>query len=227
MHKDVWIIIPVYNEGKVVKDVVNNVSKHFSNVVCVNDGSTDNSGEEIKKTDAYYVEHPINLGQGAALQTGLDYALQYKTAKYFVTFDSDGQHGINDAIKMLEYIKKHNVDIVLGSRFLGKAENISGGKKMFLRLATSFSSRTTGVKLTDAHVGLRVLNRKFASNLKLTLFDFTHASEIIHRIGEGGYTYAEVPITVTYSDYSKDKGQPMLNAINITFDLFFHRISKR
>lgn len=218
--------MPVYNEAEVVRKVIEEILKHFKTVICVNDGSRDNSSEEILKTAAVLIEHPLNLGAGAATQTGIDYALQYRDAAYFVTIDADGQHDVNDAVKMVDYLKHHKVDVVFGSRFIGDIQNISPFKRLFLRAAAVFSDKTTGVKLTDPHIGLRAFNRHFAENLKLTLPDFTHASEVIYRISEG-YQYAELPVTVTYSDYSKAKGQPMLNAINITIDLFFHRISKK
>jgi glycosyltransferase involved in cell wall biosynthesis len=225
--KSVWVIIPVYNEATVVGDVISEVRKHYSQIVCINDGSKDNSTEVILKAGATLVEHPINLGAGAATQTGIDYALQDKKAEYFITIDADGQHEIRDAVLMLEKLKKGELDIVFGSRFVGQVENISKIKSAFLKAAAIFSQRMSGVKLTDPHIGLRVFNRRFAENLKLTLPDFTHASELIYRVQEGKYRYAEVPANVTYSDYSKLNGQPMMNAINIMIDLLFHRISNK
>ena len=210
-----------------VEKVIHEVQKHFELLICVNDGSTDDSAEKIKGTGAMLVNHPINLGAGAATQTGVDFALQDPRVKHFITIDADGQHDVLDAVRMLKHLKKHDLDIVFGSRFKGTVENISPLKQMFLKLAALFSSRTTGIHLTDPHIGLRVFNRNFADKLKLTLSDFTHASEVIHRVGEHGFAYDELPATVTYSSYSKAKGQPMLNAINITIDLFFHRISKK
>jgi glycosyltransferase involved in cell wall biosynthesis len=223
----VYVVIPVYNESRVVGGVIKEVSKHFKNIVCVDDGSTDNSAEAIKSAGGTLVRHPFNLGAGAATQTGIDYALQDPRAKYFITFDADGQHSVKDAVHMLNYIKKHEVDIVFGSRFLGRAENISRSKRWFLRLAALFSRGTTGVNLTDPHIGLRVFNRTFANNLELTLPDFTHASELVNRVHQGNYRYAEVPVTITYNNYSKAKGQSMLNSINITFDLLVNRIYKK
>jgi glycosyltransferase involved in cell wall biosynthesis len=221
------VIIPVYNEGSIIHSVVEDVLRKFSRVICVDDGSNDNSVSEIEKTDAELVKHPINLGQGAALQTGIEYALKDKNAKYFVTFDADGQHKLEDVIKMLDYIQTHDVDVVLGSRFLGKAENIGLLKKIVLKAAVKFSNLTTGVHLTDAHNGLRVFNRHFAENVNITLPDMAHASEIIHEIKEKEFKYKELPVTIRYTDYTKSKGQSIMNAINITFDLLMRRISKK
>jgi len=223
---DTYIIIPEYNEAGAVREVIDDVLKHFSNVVCINDGSQDNSAAEIRKTKAVLVNHPINLGQGASLQTGIEYALLDPMASYFITFDSDGQHSIEDAKKMLEYIRSHDVDIILGSRFLGEAVNISPMKRFVLKVAILFSNRTSGIKLTDAHNGLRVFNRYVAENLNIVNPDFSHASEIIETIAAKRFRYKELPVTITYSEYSKAKGQSMFNAINIGLDVLFNRIIK-
>lgn len=222
-----YVIIPVYNEARMIGTVIKDVKKHFKHIICVDDGSKDMSADAIVKAGATLVRHPINLGAGAATQTGIDYALLDPHADYFITIDADGQHDIKDALRMLDHAKKHHLDIVLGSRFMGEIHNISAIKRLFLKLAAAFSATTTGVSLTDPHIGLRVFNRHFAENLQLTMPDFTHASELVHRIGEGNFKYEEIPITVTYSDYSKAKGQPMLNAINIVFDLGIHRLTKK
>jgi polyprenyl-phospho-N-acetylgalactosaminyl synthase len=224
---EVAIIIPVYNEAEVIKGVVNKVLAHFEYVVCVDDGSLDDSVAAISQTKARLVKHPVNLGQGASLQTGIEFALLNKNIEYFVTYDADGQHDINDVLLMLATIKKTKVDIILGSRFLGKAENITWLKKRVLKLAVIFSNRTSGIQLTDAHNGLRVFNRKVASQLNITMPDFSHASEIIERIAHKKFTYQEVPITVTYTDYSRKKGQSILNAVNISFDIFLNRFTKK
>jgi glycosyltransferase involved in cell wall biosynthesis len=224
---EVAIIIPVFNEAEVIKGVVNKVLKHFEYVVCVDDGSLDDSVAAISQTKARLVKHPVNLGQGASLQTGIEFALLNKNIQYFVTYDADGQHDINDVLLMLATIKKTRVDIILGSRFLGKAENITWLKKRVLKLAVIFSNRTSGIQLTDAHNGLRVFNRKVASQLNITMPDFSHASEIIERIAHKKFTYQEVPITVTYTDYSRKKGQSILNAVNISFDIFLNKFTKK
>lgn len=227
MHEDTYIIIPVYNEAAVIADIISNVAQKFDNIVCVNDGSRDDTAKQILATKAKLVNHPVNLGQGAAIQTGIEFALQDLEAKYFVTFDADGQHSIKDVENMLSYIREHKVDAVLGSRFLGAAENVTKTKKMILKLAVKFSNLTTGLNLTDAHNGLRVFNRKVAENLDITMPDMAHASEIIHRIAEHKFTYQELPVTITYTEYSKAKGQSIINAVNITFDLLLNKVGKK
>ena len=227
MNEDTYIIIPAYNEGSAVRPVIKQVQAFYSHIVCIDDGSKDDTATEIAKTKAHLVRHPINLGQGAALQTGIEFALQDKDAKYFVTFDSDGQHSLDDVAHMLEVIKKENLDIVLGSRFLGKTENITATKKVILKLAILFTNRTSGLKLTDTHNGLRVFNRATAEKLNIANPDFSHASEIIDKIAAFKLRYKEVPVTIKYTDYSKQKGQSIFNAVNMGLDLLFDRFTKR
>src|SRR5207302_1745230 len=116
---DTAVIIPVYNEASVIGPVIAKVKKNFDTVVCVNDGSRDDSSNQILKAEGILLEHVINLGAGAATQTGIDYALQNPKTKYFITIDADGQHEIDDAIQMLKHLKQKDLDIILGSRFLG------------------------------------------------------------------------------------------------------------
>ena len=224
--EETFVVMPVYNEAEVVTGVIKDVKRYFSNIVCVNDGSQDNSGQMILDSGAILVEHSINLGAGAATQTGVEYALMNKNIKYFVTIDADAQHNIGDAINMLKMLQNNNLDIVFGSRFIGVIKNINPFKRIFLKMAGFFSKTTTGISLSDPHIGLRAFNRKFAENVKITLPGFAHASELIHKVADGNYKFGESPVTVTYSDYSKAKGQPMLNAINIAFDILIHRITK-
>ena len=228
MNDDTYVIIPVFNEEQVIGDVVSAALREFSNVVCVDDGSQDRSSEIIERAGAILVVHAVNLGAGAATQTGIDFALLDESAKFFITMDADGQHDVRDAVKMLARLRAGDVDIVLGSRFLGdEAVGMSKAKAGLLRVAARFSRMTTGVSLTDPHIGLRAFNRRFAETLKITMPDFSHASELVHRIREGDFRFVEVPITVTYSAYSRVKGQPMINAVNISFDYLMHRTLKK
>lgn len=220
-----YVIMPVYNEAKVVADTIKRVREQYEHVICVDDGSSDASWEQIIAAGGTLVRHPINLGQGAALQTGIDYALLDPKAKYFVTYDADGQHRLEDVAIMLKELHAGDVDIVLGSRFLGNAENINGVKRVVLKAAIVYSNYTSGLRLTDAHNGLRVFKRNVAESLNITMPDMAHASEIVHRIADCKFKYKEVPVTIKYTDYSMSKGQSVMNAINISFDLWLRRMS--
>lgn len=226
MNDNTVFIIPVYNEARVIRSVLEGILEEHKNVVCVNDGSSDNSREEIEKTKAMIVNHPINMGQGAALQTGIEFARQLPWIKYFVTFDADGQHRLKDVKNMLIAINTKKVDIIFGSRFLGSANNMPFSKRLVLKLAIKFSNLTSGLSLTDTHNGLRVFNRRVAEEMQITMPDMTHASEILEIVAKNKYKYLEVPVTIDYTEYSKSKGQSLINAINIAFDTILRKVSK-
>jgi len=219
-NSDTWLVVPLYNEGPVVEQVVRQARTSFKNIVCVDDGSSDDSIERARAGGATVVRHPINLGQGAALQTGIEFALAQPGAEYFVTFDSDGQHQVQDALAMVARLRKEPYDIVVGSRFLDDRTNASALKKFVLRLAVLFERMSTGVRLTDAHNGLRALNRHAASSIHITQNRMAHASEIVAQIGRKRLRYAEEPVHIVYSDYSRAKGQSLWNSVNILSDLF-------
>lgn len=221
------LVIPVFNEGRQIYKTLQQVDMKKYYVVCVNDGSNDDSSLEIRKTTAHLVEHPMNLGQGAALQTGIEYALLNKHIKYIVTFDADGQHGLDDVANMIDVIEKEKLDVVLGSRFLGNTVNMPKLKKIILKTAVKFANLTSGIKLTDTHNGLRVFTRATAERLNLQASDYSHASEIIEKVRTLNLKYTEVPITITYTEYSKSKGQSMINAINIGFDILLDKVMGR
>lgn len=214
-----WLVIPLYNEGEVVRDVLTDVRKTFPNIICVDDGSSDNSIEEALAAGVHVAIHPINLGQGAALQTGFDYVLQNTDAKYVVTFDADGQHRVEDALAMLDAADKDDLGFVFGSRFLdGKAET-GLFKKIVLKTAAFVTRMRTGEKLTDAHNGLRTIRRDALSQVQITQNRMAHASEIVYQLFDTGLKWREMPVHIIYTDYSRSKGQSLLNSINILVEL--------
>jgi glycosyltransferase involved in cell wall biosynthesis len=219
VNGDVWVVIPVFNEAQVLQSVVESALTVFPNVVCVDDGSRDGSVEAVLRTRAHLVRHPVNLGQGAALQTGLSYARAQPGAEYFVTFDADGQHRLEDAQKMLDVARSPEVDLVLGTRFAEHAATVPLAKRLILRTAVLLSPAGRKLKLTDAHNGLRVLTRPVVEDLQITMNGMAHASEIVSYLGRSSWRVREVPVSIRYTDYSRSKGQSLLNGVNILFDL--------
>lgn len=216
---DTWLVVPLYNEGQVIGDVVGKALTVFPHIVCVDDGSRDDSAQQAEQAGACVVRHPINLGQGAALQTGLEFALTDPAARYFVTFDSDGQHQVSDAAAMVRRLQQGDVDVVFGSRFLDGRTRPGAMKRLVLKTAVAYSNLSTGVHLTDAHNGLRAFNRTVAEGLDVTQNRMAHASEIVTQIGKKGYRWVEHPVHILYTDYSRSKGQSLLNSVNIVTEL--------
>ncbi|MGQ0840538.1 glycosyltransferase family 2 protein [Actinokineospora sp.] len=215
---DVWLIIPVYNEGPVIGEVVKAARQTFPNIVCVDDGSRDDSAAHIRAAGAHLVQHPVNLGQGAAIQTGVQYARSQPGASYFVTFDADGQHQVEDVLAMLERLRAEDVDIVVGTRFHGDTTHIPWLKRVILKTVVMLSPRTRRLGLTDAHNGLRVFNRTVAEQMNITLNGMSHASEIVEMIDRRKWRVIEEPVTILYTEYSMSKGQSVINGVNIVFD---------
>lgn len=211
--------MPAYNEGPVIADVVRGVLAAGANLVVVDDHSSDESGDAALAAGAVVVRHPVNLGQGAALQTGLDYALR-AGAELLVTFDADGQHRVEDGLRLAELVHAGRADIACGSRFLGvEAHGMSRSRRLVLRAATIFTRLTTGVPVTDAHNGLRAMSRTAARSLRITHNRMAHASEIVAQIGQRRLRYMELPVLVLYTPYSLSKGQRISNSLNIVGDL--------
>ncbi len=220
-NDDVAVVVPVYNEAQVVGSVVKGVLEHFSFVVCIDDGSSDGSADQVALAGARLVQHAVNLGAGAAMQTGLDYVLAHPQIRYVITFDADGQHRVEDALAMLAELRTGEVDIVFGSRFLDRRTSMSPARRVVLRLATVFTNLTSRVPLTDAHNGLRAFTREVAAAFDIRQNRMAHGSEVIGQVGEHHFRYREHPVHILYTDYSRAKGQPLMNSVNIVFDLFF------
>ena len=210
----------MYNEATVVGSVVEGLRKVFPHVVCVDDGSRDGSQDAARLAGAIVVQHPVNLGQGASLQTGIEFALQDPEMDCVVTFDADGQHRVEDAMGMVARIQSGEADVVLGSRFLDRRTKLSTAKRVVLKAAAVQSRLATGMPLTDAHNGLRAMNRFVASNIHLTQNRMAHASELVHQLAELKPRWVEYPVEIIYTAYSKAKGQSLLNSVNILAELF-------
>lgn len=211
----------MYNEASVVGTVIKGLREVFPHVVCVDDGSTDGSQTVARDAGAVVVQHPVNLGQGAALQTGIAYALQDAELDCIVTFDADGQHRVVDAQAMVARILSGEAEIVLGSRFLDDRTKLSFAKRIVLRTAAVQSRMATGMNLTDAHNGLRAFGPSVAAKINLRQNRMAHASELVHQIAELKPRWVEQPVEIIYTDYSKSKGQSLLNSVNILADLLF------
>jgi glycosyltransferase involved in cell wall biosynthesis len=222
--EDVCVVVPMHNEAPVIGGVLASLLRCFPQVVCVDDGSTDASADIARSAGATVLRHATNLGQGAALQTGISFALQHPGTAFVVTFDADGQHDPLDAARMVELARGDGVDVVLGSRFLETSAPVPTLRRLLLRGGVAFTRLTTGLQVTDTHNGLRVLSRRAARHLDIRLCGMAHASELLHQVASMQLRYREAPVSISYTDYSRAKGQSSLNAVNIVCDLFVDRL---
>lgn len=221
--REIYIVVPAYNEAPKVFAVVRELLSSFPHVVVVDDGSGDATSAEARRAGATVLRHLLNRGQGAALQTGIDYSIG-RGAEVIVTFDADGQHRVEDVNRLVETLEREGSDITIGSRFLGLQSNIPAARRLLLRTAARFMRVTSGVALTDAHNGLRAIRRGAASRINLTIDGMAHASELVDQIYRLGLKVSEVPVVIHYSDYSMQKGQSGLAAFRIAFDYLMKRL---
>jgi glycosyltransferase involved in cell wall biosynthesis len=219
----VFVVVPAFNEAPAIGAVLGELRAAYPNVVVVDDGSTDGTAQVARTTAAHVMRHPINCGQGAALQTGIEFALQCG-AEYIVTFDADGQHRVEDVAALLAPIRSGECDIVLGSRFLGQSVGVPPLRRMVLRFGVLFTRLVSRVNLTDAHNGLRAFSRRAAQRINLRLDRMAHATELIDQVRQSGLRFKEVPVQIRYTAYSLRKGQSARGAIRIALHYLLGRV---
>lgn len=224
-NKHIFIVIPSFNEAKQLRKTVEPLVNLGYSVVVVDDCSNDDTEKTVSDLPLFYLTHPINLGQGAALQTGMEFCV-VNDAKYIVHFDADGQHNYKEIPLLLEPLIVQNADVALGSRFK-REEDIAAIptlRKFILRVAIMVNGFTTGLWLSDAHNGFRAFTNQAASKIKITENRMAHATEILSLIKQEKLRVTEVPVHIEYTDYSKLKGQSSLNSINILIDIVLNKI---
>ena len=225
-HRKVFVVIPAYNEHAVIRSVVNELLPYNFHLVIVDDGSEPALYSLLKKLPVSILRHQVNLGQGAVLQTGIEYALS-KNAGYIVTFDADGQHQASDIDNLLIPLVNNEADIAFGSRFMkGGRHNMAFTRKVLIQIARFLNYCLTGMMLTDAHNGLRAMNPKAASTIQIRQNGMAHATELLTQIKKYNLRYKEVPVSIHYSDYSRKKGQTIWSSFRIFFDLLLNKIFK-
>lgn len=213
-----WVVIAAYNEASVIARVVAEVRRRGYTVLLIDDGSADATAATAEMVGAVVIRHPVNLGQGAALQTGIEFAL-HEGADVIVTFDADGQHRVADIDGLIGALAEHDADFALGSRFLGGAVNLPPARRLLLKAAAWFTRITSGLSLTDTHNGFRAMTRRGARGIRLRQNRMAHASEFLNQVSASRLKYIEVPVTIEYSAYSLAKGQKLGNSLSILIDL--------
>lgn len=221
----IYVVIPAYNEAGMIRKVINGLKKaNYTNIVVVDDSSNDKTYEIAKDMGVHALRHIINRGQGASLRTGIEYALE-QGADIIVTFDADGQHQPADIKKLIKPIKKKQVDVTLGSRFIRKDKSIPKLRRLYLKTGALILFLMYGIQLTDSHNGLRAFSRKAASKIKIQGDRMEHASEIPEKIKKNRLRYKEIPVKIKYTEYSKKHGQNFkTNAFKIFFKMVINKL---
>ncbi len=212
-------VVPAYNEESRIEATIHDAASFVDAIVVVDDCSRDATSTRAHAAGAYVLRHVINRGQGAALQTGMDFAVQNLGADIVVHFDADGQMQGSEIPMMVEPIVHGEVEVTLGSRFLGTAKNIPFARKMMLKAAIVFTFITSGLWLTDTHNGFRALSKKAVQAIRLQQDRMAHASEILELIRKKHLRYREIPVTIRYTDDTLKKGQSSSAAFSLASNI--------
>ncbi len=228
------VLMPAFDEGERLSETLRDLARragegaHRITVFVVDDGSTPPIEPASTRAEGLRVvlaRHPVNLGQGAAIETARRLALDPRWDDAFdawVTMDSDGQHRAEDALALASAIAS-GADVALGDRFAGASE-IPASRRVLLRLARVFERMTTGLVLSDAHNGLRAFGPRAIVQMRLRQNRMAHATELTRRIStalrERPLRLVEVPVSVRYTAATLAKGQTAAGAIAILVDLF-------
>jgi glycosyltransferase involved in cell wall biosynthesis len=224
----IFVIVAAYNVERTIGKVIDDLKKHnYNNIVVVNDGSKDNTEKIALQKKVIVLNHFMNRGQGAALATGNEYSLR-QGADVIVHFDADRQMQVEDIPEMIKPILDRKADVTIGSRFLTKKSNIPFSKKIILFLGKLWLRLFFGVKLTDSQCGFRAMSRKAAQQIEIKQDRAEHASEILIEIFKKKIKYKEVPVTITYTEYSKKHTQHgkfhLLSGIKIALKTIIKRL---
>lgn len=224
----VAVVIPAYNEGKVIAKVISDIQEHFKSkafltkIVVVDDGSEDNTVAQAKKARAYVIKHVLNTGSGGATATGLSYAYS-QGFDIAVTCDADGQHAAEDVVRGVSLIADSTTDLLIGSRLIN-SDGMSR-VKVLGNWGMSYVTRLLfGIRVTDSQSGLRVFSRQALASLKWKTSGYEFCSEMLWRAKQLDLKIDEFPIKSIYTDYSIAKGQNNWNAVNIIKILLRRRI---
>jgi glycosyltransferase involved in cell wall biosynthesis len=220
----VFVVVPAYNEGARLSRVIDDLAPTGHAVVVVDDGSRDDTAAVAGARGCYVLRHAINRGQGAALQTGITFAVR-EGADYVVTFDADGQHLAAEMPTLLAPLVEGRADVSLGNRFISGTSNVPPLRRIVLHAARLVTFLTSGVRVGDTHNGYRALTRKAAAAIRLKQDRMAHASEIYDQILRARLTFVEVPVTIRYSDETLAKGQRLSNSVSVLFQYMFGKIN--
>lgn len=228
MSKRLCVIVPAYNEAKVLQSVIKHAhvvfgkSSYDIDIVVVNDGSKDTTSAEARKGGAIVIDHVINSGAGSATATGLSYAMQLKY-NAAATMDADGQHAPEDVLKGFDKLFKDGGDLLIGSRLID-TKGMSRVKVIGNKGLSFITYLLFGINSTDSQSGLRIYSRKALEELRWTTSGYEFCSEMLWRAHQLKFDIGEYPIQAIYTDYSKGKGQSNWNAINIVKSLLKRRL---
>lgn len=220
-----YVVVPAYNEEKTIASVLGELLAHFKpeEIIVVNDGSRDRTGEIARSMGVRVLNHLVNRGLGGALGTGITYAIR-KGARAVVTFDADGQHRVEDALRVMGPVVEGRADFAVGSRLRGDVSEMPFVKRFGNFLLDAITAVFAGRYVSDSQSGLRCINRECASKIRITCDRYAVSSELIIEAAKKGCRIVEVPIKAVYTEYSMKKGTNVFEGIKIAVNLLFDKV---
>lgn len=211
------VIIPAYNEGKTIFDVITKTKAFAENIIVVDDGSNDNTLEEAQKSGIKVLHHKVNLGKGAALKTGCEYAVQHRAEKIIV-MDADGQHDPREIPLFFDALATY--DIVFGIR------KVPTTMPFVMRFGNKFISKTLkvmhNIEIEDSQCGYRAFTQEAYQQLQWDALDYFVETEMLIKTGTKKLRYTHLPIETIYAD--KYKGTTVLDGVRIVFKMIGGKI---
>ena len=219
METLIFIVIPAKNEGNTIGLLVQELMQTgYTNIIVVDDGSTDQTAAAACKAGSTVLSHPVNLGSGAATQTGIEYALA-QGAEFILTMDADGQHAVADIRALIATIQDTNAEVVIGSRFLTSSHEVPFSRLLYNRIANYFTWFLTGTLASDSQSGMKIMRASFAKKVSFHFSGFEFCTELFHIIKQENARFQEVPIQAIYTKESMQKGQSLGMGIRMVFRL--------
>ena len=194
----ITIGIPAYNEEKNIAKIITKLKKITDSIIVCDDGSSDMTSEIAKNLGVIVISHKKNMGYGAAIRTIFEKSAEIDS-DILVTFDADGQHRIEDVSRVLHPLENSEADIVIGSRFLGKQNNVPNYRKLGIKVITQVTNSSIKTKLTDSQSGFRAYSKQVLSKISLSEIGMGISTEILIKASSEGLRITEVPITILYS----------------------------
>ena len=194
---EIVVGIPAYNEEKNIARIIVELQNVTDKIIVCNDGSMDMTSKIAEKMGVYVINHPKNLGYGAAIRNIFLKAKELN-ADILVTLDADGQHRVEDVQTVMEPIIKKEAEIVIGSRFLSKDYSMPSYRKLGIKTITKISNVATKKKLTDSQSGFRAYNKRAILELAPSDYGMGVSTEILIKADRKGFKIVEVPIKILY-----------------------------
>ena len=220
MNPQLFIVIPAKDEASLIGGVIRDLQENgFHQIIVVDDGSRDETANIVRNTNCILVQHPINLGSGAATQTGIKAALRYNP-DYIMTMDADGQHAAEDVKQLLEVMSTGEYDVVIGSRFLQKSGKVPTTRLWYNRIANWVTWIFTGLWVSDSQSGMKIITSDFAQKIEFHFNGFEFCTELFYILNRNKARFTEVPIQAIYTSETMMKGQ----SLRMGFRMFFRLI---